>query len=308
MKGLTSKVLKFILFVLFIILADKFIGGILEAVYKSSDDLIISKIRYTLNKTYEDILIFGSSRAQHHYVSDTISKVTGRSVYNCGIGGQGLTFSFIQISETLRRYNPQAIILDVSPNIRFAKDSDPRLKILGPYYHDKALIRRILAENGPEFERLKYASSIYPYNGMLYDLLLGLVYSSDVGSKGYIPIYGTLDTNFIPVESSGNNHEVPSKQMDVLQEITSLCKQHRVDFWIIVSPVYKITKEDLKIIQDLEIFTKQQGIHFLDFSQNPDFSDHLLFKDNLHLNSRGAIKYSRDVGDSIALSQKELSH
>jgi len=274
----------------------------METAYQSTGDLIISKIRYTLNKTCEDILIFGSSRAQHHYVSDTISKETGRSVYNCGIGGQGLTFSFIQISETLKRYNPQAIILDVSPNIRFAKDSDPRLKILAPYYHDNTLIRRLLADNGPEFEKLKYASSIYPYNGMLYDLLLGLVYSSDVSVKGYIPIFGTLDANFIPDESSGNNHEISSKQREVLQEITSLCKKHKVDFWIIVSPIYKTTKEDLKIIQDLEIFTKQQGIHFLDFSQNASFSDHLLFKDNLHLNFRGAGKYSVIVGDSILLS------
>jgi hypothetical protein len=196
-------------------------------------------------------------------------------------------------------------MLDVSPNILLDKNSDQKLKVLGPYYHDITLIRKFL-NNGSRYEKLKYASSIYPYNGLLYDLLLGLVYSSDVSVKGYIPIYGTVDANFIPNEDLENSYEIPSKQMEYLQEIVNICQKYKVDLWILISPIYKTTKKDSKIIQDLRIFTKQQYVHFLDFSQNANFSNYLLFKDNLHLNSSGTSKYSRIVGDSLRCYIKNI--
>jgi hypothetical protein len=296
-----SKLLKIFSFLLFIVLADKFIGIILEDLYQTSNDLTISKIRYTFYQTNEDILIFGSSRAQHHYNPDTISKITGRSAYNCGLGGQGIAFSYIQMSETLKRYKPKIIIFDVSPNILLDENSDQKLKILNPYYHKNALIRRILNQTS-RFESLKYASSIYPYNSELYDLLLSLVYSPDVSIKGYIPISGRINTNLNINQESLEIHEIADKQIIKLHEIVNIFKENKVALWILISPIYKKTKEDFKIIQDIRIFANQNCVHFIDFTENPLFSDHILFKDNLHLNLQGANRYSRIVGDSIARS------
>jgi hypothetical protein len=301
MHGLNFKIFKIIPFLIFLLLSDRFIGIILEKLYNKSNDINISKIRYTLNETHEDILIFGSSRAQHHYIPDTISKITGHNSYNCGLGGQGIAFSFIQISETLTRYKPLRIIFDVSPNILLDKKSDQKLNILTPYYQDNTLIQNILNRSS-SFEKLKCTSFIYPYNGLLYDLLTGLVYTPEVSVKGYIPIYGTIDTNKIAYEDHGIIQDIPSDQMEYLQKIINICQSHKAELWILVSPIYKETKEDSKIIQDLRDFLLQQHVHFLDFSQNPDFSNYILFKDNLHLNYDGAIKYSKIVADSIACS------
>lgn len=305
MKQLKREALKITLFVLLILLADKFIGKALEKIYQTSNDLAISKIRYTLKETGEDILIFGSSRAQHHYIPDTISEITGHTAYNCGLGGQGLSFSLIQISETLKRYSPQIIIFDVSPNILLDRNSDQKLKILGPYYHNNDLIRGMLNQNS-KFERLKYVSSIYPYNGLLYSLILGLVYSPDVNSKGYTPISGVMDADLISGENLENNYEILAKNMEYLEEITNTCQKNKVDLWLLISPIYKITQGDLEIIKDLGIFAKQQCVHLLDFSKNILFSNRLLFKDNLHLNTSGAKIYSRIVGDSILCSIKKF--
>jgi hypothetical protein len=298
MKKSIIELIKIFSFVLFIVLADKFTGKILENLYQNSTDLTISKIRYTFYHTNEDILIFGSSRAQHHYVPDTISNATGYSTYNCGLGGQFLTFSLIQISETLKRYSPQLIILDLYPDMLLQKHFDQKLRILGPYYQNDTLIRRILNQSSG-FERLKYASSIYPYNSILYPLLLSLVYSPDVSIKGYIPIFGTIDTSLSVTQETGIIREIAEQQMVNLFNIISICKENRVPLWILISPIYKTTKEDLKIIQDIRILAKQNYVHFIDFTENQLFSDNKLFKDNLHLNDNGANKYSRLVGDSI---------
>jgi len=301
MKRRIIRLGKIISFLLLIVVSDKLAGRILGHLYQTSTLGDISKIRYSFYHTNEDLLIFGPSTANHNYIPDTIISGTGYTAYNCGFGGQPIAFSLVQISETMKRYAPKVIILDVAPSFKFELDNDPRLKILGPYYHDNKLIRKILIDNGSKFEKLKYISSIYPYNGMLADLLISLVYHPNVGFKGFIPIYGsTLNENTISEEHQEFFHkEIPLKQLNYLQDITKLCQKHNVDLWIIISPIFRTQDHHLITIKDLRIYAEQHNIHFLDFSRNSNFSDYLLFRDNFHLNINGAIKYSKMVRDSV---------
>ncbi|MBE0654109.1 MAG: hypothetical protein IH594_09945 [Bacteroidales bacterium] len=248
-------------------------------------------------------MVFGSSKAQHQYIPDTLSAGTGYTAYNCGLGGQPIAFSLIQISETLKRYKPKLIILDVPPDISRARDSDPRLKILNPFYHDNTLVKRILLNNDSKFEKLKFTSAIYPYNGMIAEMILSLAYDPGVSVKGFIPIYGsTLEGNEVTNKESELINKIPVKQMEYLEEIARLCRDHSAICWIIISPVYKTTHQELVTIKDLKDFADKNNIHFLDFSECADLSDHLLFRDNLHLNIDGAKKFSGMVRDSIFFS------
>ena len=133
-------------------------------------------------------------------------------------------------------------------------------------------------------------------------MLLSLVYTPDVSIKGYIPISGTIDTNMILNQKSGEIRKISDDQLTILNKITRICKENEVDLWILISPIYKQTEEDIRINQDIRDFAKQNCIHFIDFTENIVFSDPLLFKDNLHLNSHGAIEYSKIVGDSLRCS------
>lgn len=305
MKILNIRPVKIVLFLLFIFALDQFVGEILENLYQNSSFATISKVRHTYYNTNEDILIFGPSSAQHHYIPDTISKGTNYSAYNCGLGGQPIAYSLVQISETLKRYEPKIIILDIPPDISLDKDYDPRLKVLNPFYHDNIMVRRILINNGPKFEKLKYLSSIYPYNGMLADMLLALVYHPNITTKGFTPIHGSkIDPNAVPDEKTGFHGEIPTKQMNYLREIVQLCQKHNVDLWIMISPIYKMKRYQSETIQILRIFSDQNDINFLDFSKNSNFSSYLLFRDNYHLNIDGAIKYSGMIRDTLFYSKR----
>ena len=300
MKKVNIRLLKIISFLFLVFLMDRSAGLILDYFYRTSTNDAIAKIRYSLYQTNEDILVFGSSKALHQYIPDTLSKGTGYTAYNCGLGGQPIAFSLIQISETLKRYKPKIIILDIPPDISRARDSDPRLKTLNPFYHDNPLVKRILLNNDTKFEKLKFTSAIYPYNGMIAEILLSLVYDPGVSIKGFIPIYGsTLEGGESINEEQELINEIPAKQMEYLEEIARLCRDHSAVCWIIISPVYKTTHQELATIKDLKDFAGKNSIRFLDFSECEDFSDYLLFRDNLHLNIDGAAKFSGMVRDSI---------
>lgn len=298
MKSIKKRLFEVILILIFVVVLDKCLGKILDNLYQSSTDITIYKLRYSFYEADEDIIIVGSSRAQQHYIPDSIFVATGLTAYNSGLGGQFLTYSFIEVSKILENTRPQLIILDVYPDMLLQNDLDPGLRILKPYYKQDSLIRSILDQTSL-FERFKYSSSIYPYNSLLYPLLLGLVYHPDVSQNGYIPVSGIIDTNLIEVQERRQEIEIAARQNENLENISKMCKNSEVNLWVVVSPIFKVTRSDEKIVDSLIVFCKSECIHCIDFSHNIEFANHKLFKDNLHLNSDGASKFSSILGDSI---------
>jgi hypothetical protein len=300
MKRTYKRLLKLVAVLIIIFLLDKLTGIILGHLYQTSTNDAIYKIRYSFTQTNEDILIFGPSRAQHHYIPDTLTKGTKLKAYNCGLGGQPIAFSLVQISETLKRYNPKIIILDIPPDISLARDPDPRLSVLNPYFHKDTLVRQVLLNNSSRFEKLKFIFSTYPYNGMIAEIILSLVYDPKVSVKGFIPIYGSkTDDDEIRREGTDPLKEIPAIQLEYLQRITELCQRNNVNLWLVISPLYNITQQEKKTIQDLKDYANKNNVRLMDFSKSWAFNDNILFRDNLHLNIDGAIKFTAMVRDSI---------
>jgi len=289
-----------------VVVADWTAGTAVAHLYRKSHDITISKIRYTFFHTEEDILILGSSRAQHHYNPETLVKGTELTAYNCGLGGQPLAFSLVQLSETVSRYKPKTVILDVTPDFRYDHDSDPRLKILGPYFRADTLVRSILLDNGSKFERLKFLSSIYPYNGMLADLILAFIYVPRVSANGYIPSpSGIIDPGWRLSDNEPPYNGIPEKQKQYLKMIADLCKNQNVDLWIVISPLYNTTEGEMEISLEIEAFAKANGITILNFSQA--MTDYRMFKDHLHLTAPGAEIFTSMVRDSLSLHPSNLA-
>ncbi len=295
-----------LIFVLIVLVSDWLVGKAMAYMYGRTHDITISKIRYTFFDSDEDILILGSSRAQHHYIPEVLVKGTGLTAFNGGLGGQPLAFSLVQLSETFKRYKPKAVILDVTPDFRFDHDSDPRLKILGPYYKTNSLARSILLDNGTKFERVKYMSSVYPYNGVLADLVLACFYVPDVSIKGYIASPGgSIDPDWQMNESEQDYNGIPAKQKRYLKAIADLCNEEGVKLWIIISPLYNTTEGEKIISAEVSGFASESGIGFLNFSQA--LTDYRLFKDHLHLSTAGAEAFTVMVRDSLFFHDSNLT-
>jgi len=252
----------------------------------------------------QEILIYGSSRAQHHYLPDTITKYTGLSCYNCGIGGQGPIFSFLQINEMLKRHTPKLILLDLSPNILLDAGCNVKVKELMPYIKRDTLIENVFF-NISIYEKIKNYSSMYPYNGNILALLTYFRHKMKNENKGFIPIYGRLDTtNFRFYNSVPDT--IPENEFYYLFRIINLCKAKKVTLKLIISPIYKKSAMDNYVIKKIRIIGSKTGTSFLDFS---DFfsagKDVRLFRDNLHLNLEGASEFSAGLCRRTKLAVSE---
>ncbi|MCD8290157.1 MAG: hypothetical protein LUC91_01490 [Prevotella sp.] len=93
-----------------------FIGGKLVENAKGGD----TKRKYSIaNNTNEEFLIFGSSRAIHHYDAEILEDTIGMSVHNCGFQGNGIICAYGFYKMITERYYPKVMVYEITPSFDY---------------------------------------------------------------------------------------------------------------------------------------------------------------------------------------------
>ena len=127
-----------------IIGVDFIIGNLLRKLYFSQISGLLHRTTYSIDKTEADILIFGSSRANHHYDSKLFEESTGQYTYNTGRDGNFIFYQTALLKSILKRYKPKQIILDFEGTFAFNQNDYDRIAALLPYYKSHKEIRDIV--------------------------------------------------------------------------------------------------------------------------------------------------------------------
>lgn len=297
--GLFKKV---ILILVLLAIIDRGSGRILKHYYSVQTYGEESQITYIIDSLHTDILIFGSSRANHHYVPEIFESRLHCSCFNAGKDGNYLFYGYALFKSIVRRYNPKLIIFDLRPyELGYIVSEFDRLSLLLPYYEDNPDIQRVVNLRGP-FEKEKHLSAIYPYNSLIFQIARGNMGSSkekDLKLKGYIPLTKTMKYEKIMMDQ--NKVILDNDKIDLLKDIISTCKSKKIDLVFVYSPVWKITTNNIKTIPDL---CRQEGAHYIDLSNDSTFLNNpQYFEDLTHLNDKGARIFTNLLIDKI-LSEK----
>jgi len=298
-----NKIYRILIFFGLLIMSDFIIGVTLKVLYNRTNDYSVSKLRYTLDSLNHNILIFGSSRAQHHYNSKIISKETGKTTFNCGFNGQGTEFSYMQMTEIFKRFKPQLVVLDISPNILTDPESDNKLKFISPYFRRDEVIYEGLTKNRLQ-EKVKFLSGIYPYNSTIFSVIRGCIKEKPDSLEGYLPIFGAIDTTRIKYRTDKlfDGKKIDEKDFIHLEMSLKLCCEKTIPVLVVIGPVYYTSPDFKFMIQQIEEFCqKYDSVGFINLSEDSDFSgNEKLFKDNVHLNTEGANYFSIEIAHSIS--------
>lgn len=295
---------RLLLFLVILFLLDLSIGRLMKYFYFKQTSGLLYRTTYSIDSTNAEILIFGSSTANHHYYPDSFEKRMNMSLYNAGRDGISIFYHYSILRCVLKRYSPKMVILDFNIG-EFKKDavSYERMSSLLPYYEDYPEIRPIIQLKSP-YEKYKLLSKIYPYNSLLFTIAVGnadfnrnreYVNSND----GYIPLKKIWNKK-ITINSSDTKYEIDSNKVNMFKYFIRDCANSGVKLYIIISPrFFNYTFEDssIKIANNI---SKEFNIQFFDFSNSPEFLNNPnLFADRYHLNDSGAKVYSNRVIDSI---------
>ena len=275
-----------------IVIADFFAAKTLAFFYDNSP----FKTTYSISKTTEDLLIFGSSRASNHYVPSSFAETLGITCFNNGYNGQDIYYHYSILESTLSRYNPKIIIYDIS-NWDFRKDKrdTESLSLILPNYSDlNDSIKKLIEEMGP-YEKYKLWSHCYPYNSMIIRIAECYYLNKDkrMGKSGYTPLSGLLKK--VSMKHIEDDDQVLDPQkISYLEKFIIDAKKNNIYLIIAISPTTKV--RDNNFLQSL---TDIHNIEFWDYSNNPDFMKPEFFKDPTHMNSIGAEKYSNALAERI---------
>jgi len=286
------------------------VGYILQQLYFKQIAGELYRATYSIDSTKADILVFGSSRASHHYVPEILEEQLHMSAYNTGRDGNYLLYNYAVIKSVTKRYSPKMIILDVNPSALFyRKDDYDRLSTLLPYYNSHPEIRDIVNHRS-KYERFKLYSSAYPYNSLTLSVLIGnleIAKKLYVSDKGYLPFYekmSPLSKETSTKKTKDNPEEIYSDSIDsfkisALEDIAKICSKKNIPLIFIFSPIYYKSNNELANSRLSEI-VKANNVKYLDFSNDTTFIHHpQYFQDESHLNDDGARIFSKKLAGEL---------
>lgn len=296
---------KALLFLALMVAGDFVLGSVFDMWFSKMTDGSVGRNNYICNSMTEDILVFGSSRARHHYDTKILSDSLGMSCYNLGQDGCGILLSYGRLMMVMKNHKPKVVICDISGYDIEKSDNIVQIHALKPYY-SKAPELSTLFHDVDSTEPIKMMSRLYRYNTdyvhnpkALFKSASKVKYKPDK-LFGYKPIKEEFDS--MKIRKSREDGPVPEWDVDSLK-ITYLqrfvdCLGDDVVTVFVASPFWYGRKQyDVSLIED---FCKKNNIAFADFQSDTLFvHNDSLFVDGTHLNAHGAEIFTNKVVDLV---------
>lgn len=295
---------KSLLIVLALILLDLLAGFLLRMLYFSQKSNPLYRTTYTLHKVNKELIILGSSRANHHYSDSVLQADLQKKYYNGGIDGEFFVYSYAMLHGITKRYKPSLLIMDVNPdalsNRIYNSNSSAKLR---PYYREDKFYLDIAGRFDP-YEKIKAVSKIFPFNGKLFSIIYGNLKTDPTDTIGYFPLLGSKDSAVFFNKKAVKPVANDPKLERIFDECLHMAKFNNINLVMIISPLFEYRAEDDASVNKMKELCTKHKIPLLDFGHSPNFSGKKeLFYDIDHLNHEGAVLFSKELAQKLKALQ-----
>ncbi len=285
---------------LVIFILDFAIGKTLRYFYFNETSGLHYRTTYSMDSTNAEILIFGSSRANHHYVPEIFEDSLHQSFYNTGRDGNGTFYQLALVKTILKRYTPKTIIFEYSSVFAKGVEEYDQMSSLLPYYKTHKEIRPLIELRSP-YEKIKLLSEIYPFNSQALTIAVGnleINKKRTADDKGYLALHQEWPYQLDSIADE-KKIEVDTTKVRAFRECLSTAKNMGIKVYVVFSPIYRRYKTNQQVDICRQI-CHEQNIPFWDYSKDSFFLSHRnLFLDLLHLNNNGAVAFSKMIANKI---------
>lgn len=300
----TPFLVKLMSFLIILIFLDFAFGSLLKHFYFKQQSGILYRTTYAIDSTKAEMLIFGSSTANHHYIPDSFSEAFHISCYNTGRDGNSIFYSYAVLQGILKRYTPKMIILDMYDQAFMKEQSSyDRISSLLPYYNTNPEVRSIIQLKSP-FEKYKLLSKIYPFNSMLFTIGIGNADFNKgredvMDQNGYVPLTETWKKP-LGFDTTLPKYEIDSNKVKFFKSFIIECNTSNIELYIVLSPKFIKYKYEDSTIGIVNRIAQEFKIPFYNFTNDSFFlSNQNLFFDRDHLNEEGAKIFTGRVINKI---------
>ncbi len=281
-------------------IVDSAIGKVMDWMLpKISNQGDTGKTYFSLYDVESPIVVVGSSRASHHYVTQIIEDTLGMSAYNVARDGCFFSYNCCVVNSILDRYSPELIIWENGTEYLFNGFDDP-LENLYPYYKRNKWVTSAIQEELPWTEYVRLCSRIYQYNSVMHRILMRYLRRSsfyDETEKGYMPLQPKSLRKALELKPIACNYtELSRTKVERFRATLSRAQEKGVKVVVVDSPMYRLCDVNNESAVEMRKICKMYGTLFLNNSQLPEFINHPeYFNDATHMNSIGSISYTKYV-------------
>ena len=298
---------KVALFILLLIILDYSLGYTFKYMSAHARGGHVDRHNHIIDETDEDILVFGSSRAAHHYNPQIISNSLNMTCYNAGQDGNGIILFYGWWKLISQRYYPKLIVYDFMINFDLQKNDNHKYLGWLKELYDREPIPEIF-ETIDRTERVKMLSKIYRYNSKFAQIATEYLHPIyKVNGNGFLPLDGELDAMRIAKNKTENDFIFDSLKINYLAKFIHEIGESQIIF--VYSPTWNGL--DSLWLQPIKELCAKNNIPFFDYSNDPEFVNNKnLFKDGSHLNAKGAdIFTTKFVNDLKKINvSRDFSH
>lgn len=288
------------IFLLTLFVLDRITGLILRNYYFKQHSGTMYRTTYSMETAKPDMMIFGSSRATHHYKPNVLNRELGMSCYNAGKDGHQILYHYAVLESVLKRYIPKVIVLDISVrDLVKSEENYDWLSSLLPYYKTHPEIRRVVNLKS-NFEKFKALSAAYPFNSDILRIVKGYSnISEEKEEEGYLPLEKELHS---PLASDYHlkPDEIDGVKLHYFEKFLEACKNSGAKLYVLFSPIYIRYEEPPIGLTTAQEICRRYNIPFYDYSRDEEFlANPSLFQDRSHLNDKGATAYTERIAKEI---------
>lgn len=296
-KGLSRFCVAVLVVLAMVTVVDVTVGKVMDWMLPQiSNQGDTGKTYYSLNDVYTPVVIVGSSRAAHHYVTQIIEDSLGMPAYNVARDGCFFSYNCCVVNSILDRYTPKLIIWENGTEYLFDGFDDP-LENLYPYYKRNSWVTSTIQEELPWTEYARLNSRVYQYNSVVHRVLMryaGRHSFEDGTEKGYLPLLPKELKKALELKEVEQKYTGLSRtKIERFKATLSHAKEKGVNVVVVDSPMYRLCDVNNKSSIEMQKICKMYGVLFLNNSQLPEFFEHQeYFNDAIHMNDVGARKYT----------------
>lgn len=225
-------------------------------------------------------VILGASTAEHSYIPQQIEDSLNVSAYNMGWAGRSVIYQYLSLLKALENGELKTVILNLSTSQMSDEWIEDRISELHPFYWRNDTIREIVKEIEGNYMEFLLCSGLIQFNSSLDNLL-----RTEKSKKGYIPLKYTGK----PVTINERKNEITNYNpiaIKYLKKMKQTCKTNDIHLIVCLTPDLAITDNEQNALVSL---CKRNDIEV--WNMTDTVSDPLLFKDDHHLNEKGAEKF-----------------
>ena len=258
----------------------------------------VAKDNFRLNKVHTDIVIIGSSRCNHHYVTtmlrDSINNYTGGgySLYNGGIDGKFLNSNSCAVESVMDRYSPDMIIFEASEFDLNSDRVERDINFSSHLYNSNRFVKQYNDALG-WLQRVKCISNLFRYNNKVSQIASSFFFPKD-DDTGYEPLYNEM--TIIPKRLVAETVETDKYTIDNFSRMLNTAADKGIRLVVVTSPMFNPTNSN-KMLASLcaEHNTPYIELYNLEpFNSHPEY-----FYDEYHLNDKGAHIYTAMFFDAL---------